>query len=358
MDLQKSQSAAVEGESAVMYCNAPSNAHYNVLCTKDRYQRVCTQLMEYFLQLTCYSTAFNNEAEDEEERALTHSLCLAQKTADERLAELEKQCLVEESQRLDLALTMLASEQEDYKSYPTEEEDINASEAGTAASDIFSDTMTIESGDRASKLTSMLLGTILEQQECTRKHDRLTWTSVESQQQSVLESDTLLRNWTNQRDPLAWDHDDDSEDESVAPSDSVSKYHGRSHSESAPKETTRSMFLESICSSTNLTSEQRPPLTTLRSLDAADRSRQKVAKLTGEDYTAITADWMWRMNEHNGTTAMVPLPPLEPLQVAEPSKARKRSKQLRWVNDKTLLGGQDDLSRELEARLRVNGLLP
>jgi hypothetical protein len=303
-----------------------------------------------------HRTAFDDDAGDDEERALTHSLCLAHQSASERLEEAEKKCLVEESQRSDSALTMLASEQEHYKSYSPEEidtEDANL-DCGTPTSDTFPDTVTIESGVRISKTTSLLLGTILDQRESSKKNKRLTWASMSSQQQSVLESDRLLRNWTNQSDPLAWD-DKDSDDESVVPSDSVSRFHGRSQSLSTVQNV--STFFESATSTSDLTIEERPPLTATRSADAADRSRQKVVKLTGEDYTSITADWMWRIEESTGNTALVPLSPLEPLKYDEIPKTRRKPKQLRWLNNRTPLTDNGDMNREIQERLRSTGLL-
>ena len=303
-----------------------------------------------------YSTAFDDDAEDDEERALAHSLCLAHQSASERLEELEKECLAEEGQRSDSALTMLASEQEQYKSYSAEDietEDANL-DCGTPTSNTFPDTVTIESGVRISKTTSLLLGTILDQRESSKKNKRLTWASISSQQQSVLESDRLLRKWTNQYDPLAWD-DKNSDDESIVPSDSVSRFEGRSHSLASVQKF--STFFESATSTSDLTVEERPPLTATQSADAADRSRRKVAKLTGEDYTSITADWMWRTEKSTGNTMLVPLEPLEPLKYNEIPKIRKKSKQLRWLNNRTPLTSADDMNREIQERLRSTGLL-
>ena len=239
--------------------------------------------------------------EDEAERALTHSLCLAQQTTNERLEELKRECLAEENERSESALTKLANEEEYYQSY-SPKEDMEDSKLDIATSDAASDAMTIESGVRVSKITSLLLGTILEQQqESTEKGHRMTWASVSSQRQSVLESDRLLRNWTDQYDPLAWDYKGGEDDESVLPSDSVSRYHWRSNPKSVkPKMST---FFESATSTSDLGGADTGPRHTpsieenfdlsiaRRADDAAYRSRQKVAKLTGEDYTAITADW-------------------------------------------------------------------
>jgi hypothetical protein len=194
---------------------------------------------------------------------------------------------------------MLASEQEHYKCYSPEDEIERLSPEATA-SDAIPDTVTIESGVRASKTALLLLGTLLEQQQSPTESHRITSASVSSQHQSVMESDKLLRNWTNQHDPLAWD-DDGSDDESLLPSDSVSKYHGRSHCE--PIGRNISTFFESatsiselggaeVSSESTISVEERLDLSlTCSAEDAADRSRQKVAKLTGVDYTAITADW-------------------------------------------------------------------
>ena len=194
---------------------------------------------------------------------------------------------------------MLASEQEHYKCY-SPEDDVEGPSPEATASDAIPDTVTIESGVRASKTALLLLGTLLEQQQSPKESHRMTSASASSQHQSVLESDELLRNWTNQHDPLAWD-DDGSDDESLLPSDSVSKYHGRSRSE--PMVHNISTFFESATSTSELggagvslgstiSVEERLDLSLTRTAeDAAYRSRQKVAKLTGVDYTAITADW-------------------------------------------------------------------
>ena len=250
--------------------------------------------------LTMHSTAFHDDLEDEAERALTHSLCLAQQTTNERLEELKRECLAEESERSESALTKLASEEEYYQSY-SPEEGVEDPTLDIATSDAGSDSMTIESGVRVSKITSLLLGTILEQQESTKQSHRMTWTSVSSQRQSVLKSDQLLRNWTDQYDPLAWDCKGREDDESILPSDSISTYHARSRHK--PITQKMSTFFESATSTSDLggadaglsqapTVDENLDLTRARRADdAAFRSRQKVAKLTGEDYTAITADW-------------------------------------------------------------------
>lgn len=367
MDIQKGKGPPVEGEPTVVHRDASSDVDDHVLRTEDRNERVrgSSSATPNLSNKTC-STAFD-ETDDDEERALTHSLCLAHQCSSERLEELEKECLVEESQRSDSALTMLASEQEQYKPYLPEEFDQEAAflDRDTSVSETLSDTVTIESGVRASKITSLLLGKILEQREGTildqrkgsKKKNRVTWASISSQQQSVLDSDRLLRNWTNQCDPLAWD-DRDSEYESIVPSDSVSRYHGRSHSmstvQNVPKVTT---FLESTTSASDLTMEERPPLTTTQSADAADRSRRKVAKLTGEDYISITADWMWRMEESTGNTSLVPLAPLEPLTFAGLPKSRKKPKQIRWLNNSTSLTHSNNVDKEIQERLRSTGLI-
>lgn len=249
-------------------------------------------------RLTSRSTAYNDELEDETERALAHSLCLAQETTKERLEELQGKCLAEESQRSDSALTMLATEQELYKCYSSEDDTAGPS-LDTTATDDSPDDSTIDLDGIASKAASVFLDTILEQQQGPQMNNRMTWASASNQHQSVLESDRLLRNWTNQHDPLAWD-ENDSDDESLMPSDSVSRYHGRSQSVPLAQIST---FFESATSASDLgggevplgstvSVDERPELSVTRSADdAAFRSRQKVARLTGVDYAAITADW-------------------------------------------------------------------
>ena len=299
--------------------------------------------------LTSCSTAFDDEAEDEEERGLTQSLCLAHQSTNERLEELEKECLAEEAQRSDSVLTVLASQQEQYKSYSLErfEED---SYLEPAPPESILDDVTIESGVRASRMTSLLLGTILEH----RGSSCLTWASISSQRQSVLDSDKLLRNWTDQQDPIAW-QDIGSKDESIMPTDNVSRYHGRSLGELTVHNF--STFFESMTSASDLLVEERHPITTIHSVDAADRSRRKVAKLTGQDYTTITPDWMWKIDVETDTTVPFPLPSLEPFELKEPSKPRKKSKQLRWLNHRIDLTDSDDLHKEIEERLRCAGLI-
>lgn len=230
---------------------------------------------------------------------MTHSLCLARETTKDRLEELQRECLAEESERTDSALTMLASEQERYKCYSPEGE-IEGPSPDTAASSDPPDTVTTKSGVRASNTASLYLGMMLEHRQSPVENHRMTWASASSQHQSVLESDKLLRNWTNQHDPLVWD-DDDSDNGSLLPSDSVSRYHGRS--QSVPVAPNISTFFESATSTSELggaevligstiSFEERPGLFPMRSADdAAFRSRQKVARLTGVDYSAITADW-------------------------------------------------------------------
>lgn len=351
MDVQTGQGPLAAREPTVMYGNAPSYVDNNVLCTENCYTRVRCDSRTLFYPLTAHSSAFDDGAADEEERALTHSLCLAHRSTSERLQELEKECEIEETERSDSAMTMLASQQEEYKSWALErfEKETRPEHPVSKGS---SGNVTVESGVRASRTTALLLGTVLEQQQ-TPKGGEGSWVSIASPRQSIIDSDRLLRVWTNQRDPLAWS-DNGSEHETIMPSDSVSRYNGTSgRSQSEPAVHDMPTFLESHASTSDLIEER--PLTATRSTDAADRSRQKIAKLTGENY--ISPDWMWRTEADDGTTVRFPLPSLEPLEWKDAPKPRKGSKQLRWLNRSISPTYADNIDQEIQERLGRVGLI-
>lgn len=67
---------------------------------------------------------------------------------------------------------------------------------------------------------------------------------------------------------------------------------------------------------------------------------------------------MWRTNEETGNSTRIPLPPLKPEGGTEPSRIRKKLKQLRWANNGASLAESEDVSEEILARMQCYGLLP
>lgn len=162
------------------------------------------------LTFTSYSRLDSN-ADDEEQRALIHSLFLAQQSANERLAELEDECFLEDGPDTGSEYTQAASPLP--PSPPNSPEELKRSlDQGVA--DRSQSSQSVHPQGKNSTRTSALLNTLLYQREDSRERRRLAWTNLTDHRQSVIASDNLLQTWTDQRDPLAWElASDDLKDE-------------------------------------------------------------------------------------------------------------------------------------------------
>jgi Ras association (RalGDS/AF-6) domain len=158
-----------------------------------------------FLTFTSHSRLDSN-AEDEERRALIHSLFLAQQSSNERLEELEDECFLEDGRDTGSEYKQAASPLP--FSPPIFPEELKRS-LGKGVADRSQSSQSVHPKGKNSTRTSTLLNALLYQQEDSRERQRLTWSNLTDHRQSVIESDNLLQTWTNQRDPLAWEQASD-----------------------------------------------------------------------------------------------------------------------------------------------------
>ena len=164
-----------------------------------------------FLTFTSYSR-FDSNADDEEQRALIHSLFLAQQSSNERLEELEDECFLEDGLDTSSEYTQAASPLPLLP--PTSPEELKRS-LNEDVTDRSQSSQSVHPHGKNSKRTSTLLSALLYQQADSRERRRLAWTNLtDPNRQSVIQSDILLQTWTDQRDPLAWEQaSDDLKDE-------------------------------------------------------------------------------------------------------------------------------------------------
>jgi hypothetical protein len=153
----------------------------------------------YFLTFNSYSMLDSN-AEDEEQRALIHSLFLAQQSSNERLEELEDECFLDDGPDTDSEYTQAANPPRFGRPISPEEKNRLLDQGATDRSH---SSQSIHPQGKSNRRTSALLNAIIYQQEDFRERQRLAWTNLTNDRQAVIESDNLLQIWTDQRDPLA-----------------------------------------------------------------------------------------------------------------------------------------------------------
>jgi Ras association (RalGDS/AF-6) domain len=158
-----------------------------------------------FLTFTRYSRLDSN-AEDEEQRALIHSLFLAQQSSNERLEELEDECFLEDGPDTGSEYIQAASPVP-FSPVISPEELKRSLDQGVT--DRSQSSRSVHPQGKNSTRTSTLLNALLYQQEDSRECQRSAWTNLTDHCQSVIESDNLLQTWTDQRDPLAWEQTSD-----------------------------------------------------------------------------------------------------------------------------------------------------
>jgi hypothetical protein len=165
-----------------------------------------------FLTYHSYSRLESN-ADDEEQRALIHTLFLAQKGSNERLEELEDECFLEDGLDTSSEHTQAASP---LPFSPLTSSDEAKRPLDQGLTDCARSSRSVHSHGKNDTRISTLLNALLYQQEESGECQRFAWTDLTDHRQSVIESDSLLQTWTDQRDPLAWEQAcDDPEDEEV-----------------------------------------------------------------------------------------------------------------------------------------------
>lgn len=169
-------------------------------------------LQPFLLTYLSYSRLESN-ADDDEQRALIHILFLAQKGSNERLEELEDECFLEDGLDTSSEHTQAANSLPFSPLTPSDEAKRSLDQSLT---DCARSSRSEYSPGRNDTRISTLLNLLLYQQGQFGECHRSAWTDLTDHRQSVVESDSLLRTWTDQRDPLAWEQArDDPEDEEV-----------------------------------------------------------------------------------------------------------------------------------------------
>jgi hypothetical protein len=117
------------------------------------------------------------------------------------LEELEDECFLEDGPDTSSVYTQAASSLSPSPSNSLEELKRSLDQGVTDGSQ---SSQPVHPQGKNSTRTSALLNALLYQQEDSGERRRLAWTNLTDHRQSVIESDNLLRTWTDQRDPLAW----------------------------------------------------------------------------------------------------------------------------------------------------------